>query len=74
MNIKCQWDLIMAKISVVQLLGCHDLNMADGEFKIKRTAISYVVYSIQTGHYIKESHPLLEHAFIEIVNTTKVHR
>ena len=47
---------------------------------LKRTAIAYVVYSTQTGtrlnrgHYIKGSHPLSKHAFIEIVDTTKVHR
>ena len=46
----------------------------------KRTAIAYVVYSTQTrirlnqGHYIKESNPLSKHIFIEIVNTTNVHR
>ena len=45
-----------------------------------RTAIVYEVYSIQTGvslnqgYYIKESQSLSKHAFIEIVNITKVHR
>ena len=51
---------------------------ADRESMLKRTAISYVVYSTQTGirfnrgHYIKESHPLSKRAFVEIVNTAKV--
>ena len=28
---------------------------------------------INRGHFIKGSHPLSKYAFIEIVNTTKVH-
>ena len=78
-NIKCQWDFIMEK-PVVQLWGCHDLNTTDREFVLKRLVIAYVIYSTQTGttlnrgHYIKESHPFSQHDFIEIVNTTKVHR
>ena len=68
-NIDCQWDFTMGK-TVVSLLGCHDLHTADGESVLKRTAIAYVGYSIQTGirlnrgHYIKESHRLSKHAFI----------
>ena len=52
---------------------------SDGESVLKRKAIAYVVYSTQTGirlnrgHYIKRSHLLSKHAFIGIVNTTKVH-
>ena len=52
----------------------------NGEFVLKNMAIGYVVYSIQTGvslnrcHYIKGNHLLSKHAFIEILNTTKVHR
>ena len=47
---------------------------------LKRTAIADVVYSLQTGitlnpgDYIKGSHSLSNHAFNEIVNTTKVWR
>ena len=59
---------------------CHDLHTGDGESMFKRTAITDVVYSTQTGirlnrgHYIKGSHPFSKHAFIEIVITIKVHR
>ena len=65
---------------VVQLLGCHDQPTANGEFVLKRPAIGYVVYLIQKGvslkrgHYIKGNHLLSKHAFIKIVNTTRVHR
>ena len=66
---------------VAQLCGCHDLHTADRESSVlKRTAIAYEVLSTQTGirlnrgHDIKGSHPLSKHVFIEIVNTTKVHR
>ena len=64
---------------VAELWGYHDLHTTDGESVLKRTTIAYVVYSTQTGirlkrgHHIKESHPLSKHAFIEIVNITKVH-
>ena len=34
---------------IVQLWCCHDLHTAEEEFVFKRTAIAYVVYSIQTG-------------------------
>ena len=73
MNTKCQWDFI-------KLLGCLDLHTTDGESVLKRTAIAYVVYSTQTGirlnrgHFIKASHSLSKHAFIDVVDTTKVHR
>ena len=33
------------KQPVVQLSGCHDLNKADDEFVLKRTAKWHVVYS-----------------------------
>ena len=40
---------------------------------LKRTEIAYIVYSIKTGvSYMKINHPLSKHAFIEIVNTTKL--
>ena len=70
--------LYNGKKPVAQLWCCHDLHTADGESVLKRTAIADVVYSTQTGirlnrgHWIKGSHPLSKHAFIEIVNTTKV--
>ena len=54
--------------------------MADGQSVLKRTAIADVVCSTQAGirfnrgHYLKGSHTLSNHAIIEIVNTTKVHR
>ena len=58
-----------------------DLHKADREFVLKRTAITYVLYSIPTGvglnrgHHIEGSHPLSKHAFSEIVKTTLiVHR
>ena len=72
--------LYNGKKAVAQLRGCHELFTTDREFVLQRTVIAYVVYSTQTGiglnqgHYIKESHPLSKHAFIEIVNTTKVQR
>ena len=58
---------------VGQLSDFHDLHKADGKFVLKRTAIAYVVYPIQTrvilsrDHFIKRNHPLSKHAFIEIV-------
>ena len=70
----------MGKKRSSTLRPTYDLHTTDGEYFLIRTAISYVVYSTQTGirlnggHYIKQSHPLSKHAFIEIVNTTKVHR
>ena len=72
--------LYNGKKPIAQLCGCHDLHTTDGESMLKRTAIDYVVYSTKTEirlnlcHYINGSHPLSKHAFIEIVNTTKVHR
>ena len=66
------------KKNVAQPWDSHDLNTTDGETVLKRTAIANVAYSTQTGiklyrgHYIRESHPLSKHAFIEIVNSTKV--
>ena len=62
------------------LVDWHDLHTADGDSVIKRTATADVVYSTQTGirlnrgHYIQISNPLSKHAFIEIVNTRKVHK
>ena len=52
------------KRPVFQLQCCHYLQIGDGESGLKRLAIGYVVYSIQTGvrlnqgHYIKGNHPL----------------
>ena len=46
---------------------------------LQRRAIASVVYIIQTavslnrGYYKKGNHSLSKHAFIEIVNTTKLH-
>ena len=71
---------VIWKKKVAQLWCCHDLHTADGESVLKRTAIADVVYSLQTGitlnpgDYIKGSHSLSNHAFNEIVNTTKVWR
>ena len=68
------------KKSIAQLKGCHGLYTSNGESVLKRTAIADVVYSTQTGirlnrgHYIRESQPLSIHTFIEIGNTTEVHR
>ena len=52
---------------VFQRWGSHDLHTADGEFVLKRIAITYVEYSTQTGvslnrgHYIKGNQPLSKH-------------
>ena len=62
------------KKNVAQLVTAY------GESVLIRTAIAFAVSSTQTGirlnrdHFIKGSHPLSKHAFIEIVNTTRVHR
>ena len=34
MNMKCQWDFIMGKNPVAQILGCHDLHTADGDSEV----------------------------------------
>ena len=45
------------KKTVAQLLGCHDLQTADGESVLKRTAIAQTGNSLYRGHYINGSHP-----------------
>ena len=79
--IKDQWGFIKGEQHVAQLWGLSwPTYTTDGEYVLKWIAIAYVVYSTQTrirlnqGHYINVSDPLSKHAFIEIVNTTKVHR
>ena len=63
--------LYNGKNPVAQLGGCHDLHMSDGNPCSNETQTGI---RLNRGHYIKGSHPLSKHAFLEIVNTTKVHR
>ena len=59
------------KKTVVQLRSCHGLNTADREFLLKRLQTGV---SINLGHFIKGNQPLINHTFIEIMNTTKLQR
>ena len=62
---------------VIQLCGCHDLHMADGEFVVKRNSDRFCgVFNSDWSPFKSRSfhkRTLSKHADIEIVNTTKVH-
>ena len=76
MNIKCQWDFIMGKCPSVNF----DIVMTYKRRGIRAQKINDMLCGVfnsdmcQIGQYIKANQPLPKHAFIEIVNTTKVHR
>ena len=60
----------MGKKAVAKLCGCHDLQTADGESQTNSESLC----QIKSRSLHKRKPTLLKHAFIEIVNITKVHR